>query len=178
LADTAPVLYCGICGAANPKENNFCTKCGTSLVLAATTPIVVSPHLNPEISTLPEPVQKSAALEKKRGGCLTAVMIGLMVLGMLELLLFFVRPVPNGLGLGLSGLLILVNGLAFSASGIGLWRWQKWGFSALVVGGIVQSIGPILIAASWPIALSGLLWGVVLIYIPYRLLQPVWQHLE
>jgi len=175
MPDPDSTVYCGVCNAANPKGNGFCTRCGASLVLAAEAPLpAVGGSVSARPATTSRPLSNVSADGKKRSSCLTVVLIGLVVLGILELLVFIALPTQGGTNRALTGMGALVTGAGYVASGIALWRWKKWGFSAFVAARIAESVIALLLGFPWFEAVLGLVY----IWALYQILQPVWQFLE
>jgi hypothetical protein len=111
-----------------------------------------------------------------RGGCLTALLVVMLILNGLVVVLYSFCLLsgrvllPTAPRWGLPALLLF--GLVNVASVVALWRWQRWGLyaltaSALVIFGVNLSLGLPIVAC-----VLGLL-GPVLAFI---LVRPVWHQ--
>lgn len=114
---------------------------------------------------------------KKRGGCLTAWLVFLILANLLIALLHLVsvaiarRPIPE-LPAWVMPLSVLAA-LANCVFAIGIWKWKRWGLYGFI-GLSLIGFAVNLMTTGFALAVPGLVGLVILVV----LVRPVWRHLE
>jgi hypothetical protein len=130
---------------------------------------------NPMDGPVENPVVKTTP--KKRGGCLTAFLIVMMILNPVSGLVYFFsgsmisQAFPNMPVYIIP--LLGVLGLANLGFGIGVWKWKKWG----VYGFLASALVTFVINALY-VDITSALSGLVGIALLMALVIPVWKQLE
>jgi len=131
---------------------------------------IEEPVKTPESNTSSTPV-------RKRGGCLTALLIAMLIMNPLAAMYYFLNgsqvslAFPNmpAFVIPLLGVIGLVNmGLAF-----GIWEWKKWGVYGFIASAVIN-FGINAMYVNLPSAFSGLV-GVVILVV---LIRPFWKKMD
>jgi hypothetical protein len=124
-----------------------------------------------------EPVEPLAPVERKRGGCLSAVVIVSMIVNMLAGLSYiFAGSRVLDAYPGMPGWVIpiyTVLCLFGAVSAYGVWSWKKWGLYGFAFVSLISFIFNV-IYIGFLLSLSGFLGLVIL----YFLIRPVWKYME
>ena len=124
----------------------------------------------PESNAEPAPV-------KKRAGCLTALLIAMLIMNPLAAMYYFLNgsqvslAFPNmpAFVIPLLGVIGLVNmGFAF-----GVWEWKKWGVYGFIASALIN-FGINAMYVNLPSAFSGLV-GVAILVV---LIRPFWKQMD
>ena len=115
--------------------------------------------------------------ERKRGGCLTAWLILMMVFNPLVTIYYLVSgsaiqnsmPAYPSWGIPVMIVLTLVN----LACAIALWGWRKWGLYGLIASSLVAFLINVF-TLGFAASVSGLVGIVIMI----ALVRPVWKQME
>jgi len=127
----------------------------------------------PEIA----PVQPSPP-ERRRGGCLTAFLVVMMIVNPLTALVYFLgasfikRGLPDApaWSMPVLGAFCILN----TACAVALWKWKKWGLYGFVFSAVVALIVNIVIGLPLAQVVAGPI-GVVVLYV---LVRPSWTQME
>jgi len=125
-----------------------------------------------------KPQEPMAQGPKKRGGCLTAFLIAVMVINPLVGLYYLLASsqvkdaVPSMPDWALPALIIMCFFNFVCA--IAIWNWKKWGFYGFLASSIIAFV--VNLSTGIPIYQS--IFGLVGLAILFALLRPVWDELE
>lgn len=116
--------------------------------------------------------------ERKKGGCLTAFLIFMLIANALGALGYFIgggairQLTPNipGWAIITSGTLSLLN-IIFA---LGIWKFKKWGFYGFGAVSVIAFVVNIISGTPVYSALIGLV-GIVILYF---LVRPIWSQME
>lgn len=158
-------LSCSVCGASNNWQSNFCTQCGARLNPVAQDSTIIS------IDSLSQP----ESIPRNRNGCLATYLVLIIVLGGLGIIIFFVSPLAqNAPNRELTFIALVICGLGYVASGLGLWHWKRWGFDLFAITASSLAIVVFLANSSF----TAIFTSLIQILFLYVLLQPYWKQLE
>ena len=152
--------YCGNCGNAVQPNDRFCQKCGAPLELKTAT------------TENPQPIRPT------RGGCLSLMLIGMLILSPLAAIDYFISISPS-VGQPLSNLppwiraLLGTSGLAQFVFVIAIWKWKKWGMYGLAGLSVIV----FLLNAIYISILSGIL-GLAGVATIAFLLRKTWNQMQ
>ncbi len=119
--------------------------------------------------------------ERKRGGCLTAFLVLMLVVSPLYVLVGLL-PTSEGVSQSLTKwpqwaiLMMGLLGLANFVFALAIWKWKRWGVYGFTGAAIVFFIANVIRGG---VSIYGALFGLALaIGILVRLVRPVWQKME
>jgi hypothetical protein len=175
--------YCQHCGNPLREGSKFCRECGAPVAASVQMPPLPQPSAPPVQPVKergrcisPDPRSTAAATEKKRGGCLSALLIFNLIVSPLSGLVLILGSSTMRDVLGIPYKVIMLTGILAIVSFvcvIGVWKWKRWG----VYGWIGLALLTFLVNTIAGAPANGLA-GLVGIGLLLLLIRPVWHQME
>jgi hypothetical protein len=130
-------MFCPKCGKEQVDNPTFCPNCGERLRLPEPEikPSVVADASPPDSNAIrhEEPKERQVSEQKQRHGCLTALLV-VMIVANSAVALYYVF---EGLAVFILGAILIIGAIFNVVCVIALLKWKKWGFWGCVASSII-----------------------------------------
>lgn len=130
-------MFCPKCGKEQVDNPIFCRNCGERLQLPEHEKkpgaIADADHPDNDALTLKEPKDRQMSEQKQRHGCLTALLV-VMIVASSAVALYYIF---EGLAVFVIGAILIIGAIFNVVCVIALLKWKKWGFWGVVASSIV-----------------------------------------